>query len=812
MSVPVVPPEIPAVVQPVAAQTSSNLTESSPETVVPIAESPQASLPQQLALSSAAPSSPETFAPEASEYRQPYATDGTAADLGPPISVGYRIRENAPEVAESTPAAPSETADNSVLVASTSLQNLLIPSLTQRQERGSGGARIITQERGGQVQEFQMTLPTLESQPAQELPIPDASSQESPPVSPSPSPYPPVTLDPEDIVEITSDRQEYDQKRGIVTATGNAVMRFSKGVITGDRVQVNLRNRVVVAEGNVALKRGDQTLRGERFEYFFVQDKGIIENASGEIYQPNIARDSAPRIGDPAVLGRPLSDRLLAEQPVNGVSATQGYSFTVGGIGAATPGTSFPAAGGQGTLNRQRFEAAQIEFDGEVWRGRDVRVTNDPFSPPELEVRADTATVRNIGPLQDELVLDNPRLVFDQGLALPLFPRRFVFDRRERDPALFTIGYDERDRGGLFIERSFDIYRSDRIRFQLTPQYLIQRSILDGRGIVPSAFGLRGNLEAQFSDRTWLTAKASLSSLQLDDYENNLRLNSKLNQLLDIFNYTHTLTVEGNYRDRLFNGSLGFQTVQSSFGAVLASPTIPLGDTGILLNYQASLQFINADTDRLDLLPAIRDNNRISLTRYQGAATLTRYFTLWTGEALPATPDQGLRYTPRPVVPNLQLTTQLAGVASYYSNGDTQPTLTGSIGLLGQFGHFSRPFLDYTGFNITYSESIRGTQSPFLFDRIVDTRTLSFGITQQIYGPFRFGFQTQLNLNTGKEISTDYLFEYSRRTHNILLRYNPVLGLAAISLRISDFNWNGSPRPFEGSGVRSVEQGVIRDF
>ncbi|MDY7014615.1 MAG: DUF3769 domain-containing protein, partial [Cyanobacteriota bacterium] len=275
-------------------------------------------------------------------------------------------------------------------------------------------------------------------------------------------------------------------------------------------------------------------------------------------------------------------------------------------------------------------------------------------------------------------------------------------------------------------------------------------------------------------------------------------------------NYPHALTVEANYRDRLFNGSLGFQTVQSSFGAILTSPTIALGNTGLLLNYQGGVQRIEADTDRIALLPPIRDNNRITLTRYQGVAILTRSFPLWVGEPLPATADAGLRYTPVPVVPNVQLTTQLTGVSSYYSSGDTQPSITGTIGINGQIGHFSRPFLDYTGFNVTYTQGIRGAESPFLFDRFVDTSTLSFGLTQQVYGPFRLGFQSSVNLNTGQEISTDYILEYSRRTHNIILRYNPVLGLAAVSLRISDFNWNGSPQPFGGSGVRSVEQGVIR--
>jgi hypothetical protein len=97
-----------------------------------------------------------------------------------------------------------------------------------------------------------------------------------------------------------------------------------------------------------------------------------------------------------------------------------------------------------------------------------------------------------------------------------------------------------------------------------------------------------------------------------------------------------------------------------------------------------------------------------------------------------------------------------------------------------------------------------------LFDRYVDTQIVTLGITQQIYGPIRFGIQSSYSLTAGKEISTDYFIEYSRRTYNILIRYNPILELGSINLRISDFNWNGNPGRFEGSQVQPVVQGVTR--
>jgi len=48
------------------------------------------------------------------------------------------------------------------------------------------------------------------------------------------------------------------------------------------------------------------------------------------------------------------------------------------------------------------------------------------------------------------------------------------------------------------------------------------------------------------------------------------------------------------------------------------------------------------------------------------------------------------------------------------------------------------------------------------------------------------------------------------RAYNILIRYNPVLQLGSLNLRISDFNWDGNSSPFEGNGIRPVVDGVIR--
>ncbi|MDZ8188071.1 MAG: DUF3769 domain-containing protein [Nostoc sp. ChiSLP02] len=650
---------------------------------------------------------------------------------------------------------------------------------------------------------------TVEFYSQTQAPAPTTTPQvdtTNPPQTPAASPQ---TAAPR-IVEVTSDRQEYDEQRRIITAVGKVVVRFDGAVVDADRLQVNLDNLIAAGEGNVTLTRGDQVLRGQRFTYNFVQDSGELQNGRGEIYVPSANTDlafSSTDITSGGVSRRPASDRILANQPLSGVSSSGGIDISFGGQDASN--VPPPKAGG--AVKRLRFEAQQIDFYPQGWQARDVRITNDPFSPPELELRADTVTLTRESPLVDRIRTRGQRLVLDQTIALPIPVNEQTIDRRERDATPFIVspGYDGEDRGGFYVERGFRVIDTERTRWTITPQLLVQRAFEQGVDNFGSVFGVRSRINSVLGPKTTIQGNGELTSFDLDDLENSFRANLGLRQTLGD-RLPHILNVQYNYRDRLYNGTLGFQTVQSSFGGIITSPIIPLGKSGVNLSYQGSAQYIDANTDRLDLLEPVRDNDRISLGRLQASAELSTTFLLWAGKALPPTSSEGLRYTATPVVPYLVAIAGVTGTTSYYTNGDNQSTLTGRIGLQGQVGNFSRPFFDYTAFNLSYSQGLNNGLSPFLFDRSVDNKILSAGITQQIYGPIRLGFQTSINLDTGKEVSTDYIVEYSRRTYGITLRYNPVLELGAFSFRISDFNWNGGSDPF--SEVKPVVGGVQQNY
>jgi hypothetical protein len=670
--------------------------------------------------------------------------------------------------------------------------------------------------------------PAMEALPAPELTPVNPDEPES--ISPREREIPVESAEPEaveipiappgqeSVIELTADRQEFDDQRQIFTAEGNVEMVFDEAVLRSDKLQVNLINRLALAVGNVSLVSGEQILLGSRFLYNFVQGTGTIEEARGVVYIPTAGTDFDFTDDNPDSQLLPPGERIILEQPPTDVRDAGGVIINVGG-GRSTETTSVQQ-GGQ--VRRVRFEAERLDFTPEGWQAVNIRFTNDPFSPPELEVRADRAQLTRISPLEDEVLATRPRLVFDQRVGVPLLRDRLIISREERDPAIANLGYDSRDRGGLFVERSFEIIETRRFALRLAPQFLVQQALgfssdnrddenVSEEDLATDSFwswiGLRASFDAKLTSQTNLQANVSLAGL--NNTGDTARANVQLQHLIA----NHTLSAEYTYRNRFYNGSLGFQTVDRSVGIVFASPIQSIADTGIFVNYQASFQNIYAPTDRIELLDlSDLSNDRVTLNRTQISATVRRPFSLWKGEPLPATPTEGLKYTPKPVVPYVQFLMGLTGTAGFYSNGESQSYVQGVIGLQGQFGHFSRSWLDYTGFSLLYAQFIPTGESPFRFDRVADVRVLQLELNQQLYGPIRIAARAGFNLDTGKTISTDYMIEYSRRTYGVTFRYNPELGLAALGFRLGDFNWSGVSQSFSSPNIRQATPTVIQSF
>jgi hypothetical protein len=610
---------------------------------------------------------------------------------------------------------------------------------------------------------------------------PDLAPDLAPDTTPVPAPALPASPkpSPSSFVELSADRQEYDAAKRALTAVGNVLLNYRSAELKADRVQTLALQKRVFAQGNVTLTQGGQVLQGDRLEYLLDQERGIFFKPRGIINLPAARSEVAPPTPGTAAVG----------------------SNPLGGIKDSLQQPNQPAAiRAQEGIQRLRFEADRIEFTGQTWTAVNIRITSDPFSPPELEVTADQAQLQRVSAKEDVVTLKRPRLVFDRRIAVPI-PRSIVVLSRERsNPFGVDFGFDDRDRGGLFLGRQFTPISNRRFTLSLTPQFFLQRAILS-KGfdlLSPDLYGLSARVKSEISPKLNFGAYAVLRSVDFTDFANNVRAGLRLDRQIGNKN----LAFEAAYRERVVNGSLGEQEIQNRAGFIFSSPTEQIGKTGIELNYRLAAEVLTANTDRFGGI------DLISLGRIQGSASVQRAFDLWRGTTLPPTATEGMKYTPSPIQPYLRIIGGLTGVVSGYSNGDSQTSLIGKIRFEGQFGHFSRPYLDYTGFFVGFSQGFQFGDSPFLFDRVIDRQVLSAGFLQQVYGPVRLGFQTSINLDTGEFFNTDIILDYSRRTYGLTLRYNPNLQVGSIVFRINSFNWSSNQDLLSSPEIGAVEAGV----
>ena len=576
-------------------------------------------------------------------------------------------------------------------------------------------------------------------------------------------PRPPVGEGSE-LLKVNSDRQEYDLNTQVFVAEGKVLINYKKSELKADRVQLNVATQEVIADGNVFFRRGNQQVTGTKLVFNYADIKGELLNATGAVDLGTLVSSEVSR--SPSEL------------------ATNSVTVSVAGTGDSA----------EGQVRRFGFIAERLIIDGDRWVAEKLRVTNDPYSPPELEITADRATLTPISPTQNRLDLESPRIVFDQGFSLPLPLNSITLDRFQRfAPAL--VGFDRRDRDGVFYQQSFDVITEPNLSFQLSPQLLLQRAFSSQSGF--SGFDILGvvaTLNSAFDNGQKLSGRASLAGLNFSRLDSLLRFN--VTYEVPIWE-THTLSTQYAFRDRVFNGSLGFQDVNNILGTTLFSPTYNLGDSQVSFNYQVAAQLIGAVRD--DIQP----NTVGSLLRLQSAAVLSRTFPLFRGVAAPAEKESGLRFSPKPIVPRLDAFVTLQGLSSFYSNGTNQSAIYGTLGLSAEVGSFAKDFLDYTSLVVSYTQAFAAGKSPFLFDRIADNRAFTAGVVQQIYGPLRLGIQQSWNLDTGNLFDSVYSLEYARRTYSVMVRYNPNQGLGELMLRISDFNWTRPP-----ANVTNIQNGI----
>lgn len=599
---------------------------------------------------------------------------------------------------------------------------------------------------------------------ADEAVVPPEISQIPNPVAPSPGSLDSATLSALSArtLQLRSDRQTFDQRAEIFEAEGNVEMRLGRSILRADRMRIELRQRRAVAEGNVSIELDQQRIQGSRLEYDFEQEQGSLSEAFGQVDIRTLG-ESGSQVQGATALG---PERLI------------------------------------------RFRADQIRFDANNWEGDNVRLTNDPLDPPELEIRSPRVTSNLQADGSSLLIAESGQLVFDQAFFLPL-PIRLRFDQFNRQPPV-SIFYDDFDqeelRRGLILQPNFELLRDPNLSLVLSPQLYPQRLWGSDQGVL-DGIGLRTDFRwLQPEQRAQTSLFVELRGIVFEEFARRLRAQVEHQVTTgDGGQVTYTYA----YRERFFSGRLGFQIVENRLGASYSSPTIRLGSTGLDLSYRLATDYIDAlgQPDEIDTDPDLALQNateRIQLTRLQLGATLNRSFALWSPPSTEGDPPP--RFSALPIEQGVWLNTGVSSSQSLYSNGRAQSYTAGSVGIDAVIGAFVADTFDYTNLSVTYSNGFLAGASPFLFDRITTREQLILGFLQQLYGPLRVGAETTVDLQSGQQVDTTYRLGYDRRTYGFSLQYNPVRQSGALELRVEGLNWDpgstsSEERPPSGTGL-----------
>jgi len=477
----------------------------------------------------------------------------------------------------------------------------------------------------------------------------------------------------------------------------------------------------------------------------------------------------------------------------------------------------------RGKVNRLRFQASNLQIRGNRWTAREVAFTNDPLTP---------AQSWTIGYEVEALLVDEgitrikarrTRILLSNRVALPGINQAVIGD----EALQLTLDTDKRDRDGIYLGYNLPTLRiGEGGKLNIQPQFMLQRAIqgrtdsytAPGKSLAGPAvnqplqgadlFGLTAVLNLPI-DRFRLQADTSLSTLSPDNLAAGTRSSVRLRTPLGLAGHSQSEgQLFGTYRDRVYNGSLGLQTVVYSYGGQLdgnlrfnPDPAdgrddprrtpyvgpIDLDWRAMAGNYQANL----FERNRLD-------------TQWRGRLSggLTSSLRLWEASLEPDEDELStLRYAAEPVRPGLALNFGLASSLARYGEGERQNTLTLFGGPAITLGRFRQPWFDYSQVALLVGGTLLDGRSPFGFDRAVDLRTLSFRAAQQLYGPLVLEAGATWNIDSNSRFYGDVSYSYvelklQQRSYELGVFYSPYDGIGGIRIRLNDFSFSGSGTPF----------------
>ena len=175
-------------------------------------------------------------------------------------------------------------------------------------------------------------------------------------------------------------------------------------------------------------------------------------------------------------------------------------------------------------------------------------------------------------------------------------------------------------------------------------------------------------------------------------------------------------------------------------------------------------------------------------------------FPLWKKKDLDQSINKSYKYTPTVIKQGLNWNTNLKAGLFLYSDDSSQKAISVTTGPSITLGGFTNDYFDFTNIGISSFFTSKDGKSPFAFDDIDNTLRVQFNLSQQIYGPLIFSYESYMNLENknadyGKFSKPKYGLDLKRRAYSIGAFYDTTTKALGIQFNISNFDYSGlSPK------------------
>ena len=577
-------------------------------------------------------------------------------------------------------------------------------------------------------------------------------------------------------LEIQSDKQY--QVNNVIYAEGNVLVTFNGNRLEADSLVYDKSNQKFDAFGNIKLIIGKQFFVAEKISYDFESQKGKLSKVKGLIKTKNLVESININSSDESEISSTLKEIRKVE-----------VLYTPDGV------------------NNWIFSTDELIVENNQWTANKAFFTNDLLESDQVKF---TINKLKITPGEEQLTIQSAIsfLVLEDKIPIPFwFGKRRLNKSKDSYSIEFApkwyIGTDKLDKDGYFIGRRLDpINLNDDFTLKLEPQFLIERSIkgntesfvdkgssvTSGRSTQDTLFADYFALNSELKGKIdfWdLRVKKKLYSFDSQKIQNALRLKVNLSKDIDFLDSEWSKSFYGVYRDRVWNGSIGESEIYIGYGSKLEKQN-SWEVNGIQKNEIISIGLGKFKGEALNTDKLI-DNLKGSIFY-----SLEQKFPLAVKESKNKFIDNSYKYIFEPVKQGIYLDTKLAGLYSFYENGNHQEYIGFGAGPEFTFGEFKKKYFDYTKISLFPFYRFKSGDSVFKFDQISDQFTLNLSLDQQLYGPILLKTDATINLDSDSDDYGDFINSkislfWERRSYELGLFYQPHNQSGGISFTLHGF-------------------------